>query len=300
MHFHRSLRAWSRAVSASLFLLLAPTSVLAAAPYEMGPIDARNRFACVRGVNESFVLSKTVLGASRRRTFSGIRKMLIARSGRVETRLAELEAEPSTPEVDAAIAKLRKQKAWLQAVSWGVSDCGALKPFPSHLSFAFLCRFAFFAPSVATRHECSLNLGAVHQNTGPDSLGPSSWNVEDTGLLVDWVLGEACARSGGILLRNTTLSAGAPLYNAYCAKLGKRVATHHAGDTLVLGMEEEPTGPCIRAILTQNDVDDGCGDYRPGPGTNGGGGGGGSDTPPSRDPGDCVILQMEEEPTGCE
>jgi hypothetical protein len=291
-----------RAASATLFslMLLSPLVAVASGPYEMAPLDSRQRFACARDESSTFVLWKTDLGASRQRSLSGAGARLLVRLNAVQARIDELEGEPSSAEIDAAIKRLTTKKTWLSGAIDGVTQCGSGELFPAEHRFDFLCRFGFSAPAVATRHECAVNLGALHADGGPKSIEAASWDVENAGLILDWLLGEACAREGGLLLRNTTLDAAAPLYNAYCAHFGARVKTNYGGNTLVLGMEEEATGPCIIAHLTQDEVDDGCGDYRPGPGTNGGGGGGGNDNPPPRNPADCIVLHMEEEATGCE
>ncbi|HYC55888.1 MAG TPA: hypothetical protein VEL28_13215 [Candidatus Binatia bacterium] len=291
--------------------LLTSTLVTAAAgaagSLEVVAVDSRMRIGCARDGQDVFLTAKAALGENRTETIASAAMRLARRIGRIDAKIETLEAQAQTPDTQARLAKLARIRGRLVVLAQGIAACGNGSLFDDAPppTFELLCRHGFHAPSAAANRECGIDLSRRLDSASTASsdvslrsraTSPATWDVEATAGILDEMLADACEAEGGILLRNSNLSDEAPLYNAYCGKLGRPVVTHYDSNLLVLAMEEEPTGPCIVAFLTAQDTEDGCGDYKRPPG----GGGGGGNPPPPPDDDDCIIVRMEEEPTGCE
>ncbi|HYB98956.1 MAG TPA: hypothetical protein VEC57_07430 [Candidatus Limnocylindrales bacterium] len=303
---------WNAVVSCTVLTFAWAAGVAAAAgSLEVVPLDSRMRIGCARDGDDIFVTAKAELGDNRIETIASAAMRLAGRLSRLDAKVAMLEEQPPTQEVMARLAKLERIRSRLMSLAQGLASCadGSLFDNAAPPAFEVLCRHGFHAPSAARNRECGIDLskmlappmaaeamGRSGPATAPRATSPAAWDIEATAGILDELFADACEATGGILLRNTTLSDDAPLYSAYCGKIGRPVVTHYQENLLILAMEEEPTGPCIVAMLQASDADDGCGDYRRPPG----GGGGGGTPPPPPDDDDCIIVRMEEEPTGCE
>jgi hypothetical protein len=186
-------------------------------------------------------------------------------------------------------AELKRARALLRelpACSSGAAFDDAPPP-----SFALLCQHGFAAPTAAVSPtECGVDL-----RPGPQA----PWSVTGATGILDELLDAACTREGGVYQRRAAFDDARPLYHGVCAHPGRPVVTDYGATARVLNMEQEPgADDCIRRLVRGATADDPCGGYQRPHGGGGGGGGGGGSTPPTST--DCLILQMEEEPTGCE
>jgi hypothetical protein len=297
---------------------LTPALASARGPLSVIALADHPRLACASDDSDSFLTFKGRFGVHVTRTPADYALRVERRLLKTAGRLAALAG----PDDDSWMARRRARLVALRVRLVALADeliacdSGAIfdvEPMPP--GFELLCLHGFYAPSVASAVECAINLSArldaaeapavvattargSARRTSPPTLLEPTWEVEPAVAILDELLGDACGRTDGVYLRNTNVSDQAPLYHGYCAHEGAPVRTNYEGAIATLGMTEEPTGPCLISGFRKDESEDDCGDYsRPSPGGGGGSGGGGM-TPP--DDGDCFIVRMTEEPTGCE
>jgi hypothetical protein len=275
-------------------LLAAATASLAAAPpsrLAIVPLGADAQVGCVRSADGPTIVVKRADGHDAFVSPEVLRARLAARIAYLRQALRALRGTGRRSAADvasrrAAIRAARDRLRALPACSSGALFDGAPPP-----SFALLCQHGFTAPTAAASPaECGVDLRGGAE---------APWSVAGATAILDELLDAACTREGGIYYRRTTLDAALPLYHGVCARVGRAVVTDYSATARTLNMEQEPGAEdCIRRVLTAAKSGDPCGGYDPPKHGGGGGGGGGGSTPPSSS--DCVILQMDQEPTGCE
>ena len=291
------MRSVTRMVGGVL-LAGAAASLAAAAPPRAAtsrlaivPLGADARVGCVQSADGRAIVVKGADGHDGFDSLDVLRARLDARIAYLRQALRALHGtrRRSAADVASRRAALRTARDWLRALP--ACSSGALFDGAPPPSFALLCQHGFKAPTAAASPaECGVDLRGGVQ---------APWSVAGATAILDELLDAACTREGGIYYRRTTLDDALPLYHGVCAHLGRPVVTDYSATARTLNMEQEPGAEdCIRRAVTAAKADDPCGGYqRPKHGGGGGGGGGGSTSPSSSD---CVILQMEEEPTGCE